>query len=50
MLNEFYKLHGIIHETTATYSSKIKNRISTELIVAIMLNSGTTSYWHGKYY
>lgn len=43
LFNEFYKQHGIVHETTATYSpemngkEKRKSITLTELVVAIML-------------
>ena len=49
--NEFYKLHGIIHERTAPYSPEMngkaerKNRTYTEVIVSILLNSSAASYW-----
>ncbi|KAK2455989.1 putative mitochondrial protein [Trifolium repens] len=51
---EFYKEHGIIHETTAPYSPEMngkaerKNRTLTELVVAIMLTSGAASHWWGE--
>lgn len=51
---EFYKTHGIIHEKTAPYSPEMnnkaerKNRTLTELVVAILLNSGAASYWWGE--
>lgn len=52
--NEYYKEHGIIHETTAPYSPEMngkaerKNRTFTELVVAIMLNSGAAPHWWGE--
>jgi len=52
--NEFYNKHGIIHETTAPYSSEMngkaerKNRTFIESVVSIMLNSGAASYWWGE--
>jgi transposase InsO family protein len=51
---DFYKQHGIIHETTAPYSPEMngkaerKNRTLTELVVAIMLTSGAASHWWGE--
>ncbi|RZB91539.1 Retrovirus-related Pol polyprotein from transposon TNT 1-94 [Glycine soja] len=51
LLNEFYNLHGIIHETTAPYSPEMngkaerKNITFTELVVATMLSSSATSFW-----
>ncbi|CAJ2638290.1 unnamed protein product [Trifolium pratense] len=54
LFNEFYKQHGIIHETTAPYSPEMngkaerKNRTLTELVVAIMLNSGAAAHWWGE--
>ena len=51
MFNEFYNVHGIIHETTAPYSPKMngkaerKNRTFTKLVVATMLSSSATSFW-----
>ena len=47
--NEFYNSKAIIHETTTPYSPKMnekterKNKILTESIVAILLESGATS-------
>ena len=49
--NECYKELKIIHETTALYSpemngkAELKNRTFTELVDAIMLNSGAASHW-----
>jgi len=54
--NEFYKKHGIIHETTAPYSPEMngkverKNRTFTESVVSIMLNSGPHLIGWGKFY
>ncbi|CAJ2637004.1 unnamed protein product [Trifolium pratense] len=54
LFNDFYKQHGIIHETTAPYSPEMngkaerKNRTLTELVVAIMLNSGAAKHWWGE--
>ena len=54
LFNEFYNLHGIIHETTAPYSPEMngkaerKNRTFTELVVATMLSSSATSFWWGE--
>jgi hypothetical protein len=54
MAIEFYKEHGIIHETTAPYSPQMngkaerKNRTLTELVVAIMLSSGAAPSWWGE--
>ena len=51
LFNEFYNLHGIIHETTAPYSPEMngkaerKNKTFTELVVATMLSSSATSFW-----
>lgn len=51
MVNDFYNLQGIIHETTAPYSPEMngiaerKNITLNELVVAIMLNSGDASHW-----
>jgi len=52
--NEYYKELRIIHETTTPYSpemngkAKRKNRTFTELVVAIMLNSGAAPHWWGE--
>ncbi|KAL0545202.1 hypothetical protein IC582_020351 [Cucumis melo] len=52
--NEFYNLKGIIHETTAPYSPEMNgkaermNRTLTELVVAILLESGAAPSWCGK--
>ncbi|KAL0559604.1 hypothetical protein IC582_004219 [Cucumis melo] len=49
--NEFYSSKGIIHETTAPYSPEMngkaerKNRTLTELVVAILLESGAAPSW-----
>lgn len=54
--NEFYKLHELIHETTALYFLKTNgkyermNRTLTDLTIAIMLNSKVVSHYWGKYY
>ena len=54
LFNEFYNVHGIIHETTAPYSPKMngkaerKNRTFTKLVVATMLSSSATSFWWGE--
>ena len=51
---EFYKSHGIIHEKSAPYFPKMngkverKKRILYELVVATLLNSGTSSEWWGE--
>lgn len=56
LFNEFYKQHGIIQETTTSYSPEMngnterKNKIVTGLVVAIMLNSGDASHSWGKFY
>ncbi|KAL4026406.1 hypothetical protein IC575_014836 [Cucumis melo] len=49
--NEFYSSKGIIHETTAPYSPEMngkaerKNRTLTELVIAILLESGVAPSW-----
>lgn len=54
--NEYYKEHGIIHETTAPYSPEMngkaerKNQTFIKLVVAIMLNSGAAPHWWGKFH
>ena len=54
LFNDFYTEHGIIHETTAPYSPEMngkaerKNRTLTELVVAIMMNSGAAPHWWGE--
>ena len=54
--NKCYKELENVHETIAPYSpemngnAKRKNRTFTELLVAIMLNSGATPHWWGKFY
>src|SRR3954469_3458558 len=54
LFNEFYIKHGIVHETTAPYSPEMngkaerKNRTFTELVVAIMMNSGAAPHWWGE--
>ncbi|CAJ2634277.1 unnamed protein product [Trifolium pratense] len=54
LFNDFYKQHGIIHETTAPYSPEMngkaerKNRTLTELVVAIMLNYDAAKHWWGE--
>ncbi|KAL4025369.1 hypothetical protein IC575_013758 [Cucumis melo] len=52
--NEFYNSKGIIHETIAPYSPNMngkverKNRTLTELVVAILLESGAAPSWWGE--
>ncbi|KAK2362991.1 myosin-16 [Trifolium repens] len=54
LCNNFYKEHGIIHETTTPYSPEMngkaerKNRTFTELVVASMLYVGAASHWWGE--
>lgn len=56
LCNDFYSKHGIVHETTASFSpemngkSERKNITLTELIVAIMMNFGVAPHWWGKFY
>ena len=53
---DFYKQHGIVHERTTPYSpemngkAKRKNMTFTELVVAILLNSGVAKHWWGIFY
>lgn len=50
LFNYFYSKHEIVHETTASYSPEMngkaerKNRTLTELVVAIMMNSGVAPH------
>ncbi|KAL0556336.1 hypothetical protein IC582_004849 [Cucumis melo] len=52
--NEVYNSKGIIHETTTPYSPEMnekaetKNRTLTELVVAILLESGAAPSWWGE--
>lgn len=56
LFNEFYKQHGIVHETTAPYSPEMNGKAErqnitlTELVVAIMMNFGVAPHWWGKFY
>lgn len=56
MVDKFYILHKVIHNTNALYPLKLmeklkeKNITLTKSIVVIVLNSGDASYQWRKYY
>lgn len=55
LFNEFYKQHGIVHEKTAPYPPKIKDKVErknivlNELVVVITLSFGVASHKWGNF-